>query len=326
MTRRADSEKGASLLSVLVIVMLMSAAAVAATDALARSVSIAKSSGARSETFWTARSASDVAAAYLTKAMATTEGVLNAESDLLANPITLPAGHGLVVFQLREASNCFNLNALFEDKSGEAVGEGSLSAYRDLLVATGLNKAEAESLGEKLADWIDTDHSTRSYGAEDSYYASQSEPYRPANTRLRNISELKSIAGYDADVMERIDGLVCLRPGIDQSKLNINTLSEAGAPLLVALFSSELSDSDALSLIQSRPVGGWSSLDAFMEEPEVKKISPDALRDTAVSIASSFLAADIDIGTGDLVTSYQALYVRAESGTVSRVSMVRRDF
>ena len=42
MRQQYDGEKGATLLSVLVIVMLMSAAAVAATDALARSIMVAR--------------------------------------------------------------------------------------------------------------------------------------------------------------------------------------------------------------------------------------------------------------------------------------------
>jgi general secretion pathway protein K len=71
---KTDKEKGASLLSVLVIVMLMSVAAIAATDALARSVLIIKSSSARAETFWTARGAADAAATYLTKALEVNEG------------------------------------------------------------------------------------------------------------------------------------------------------------------------------------------------------------------------------------------------------------
>ena len=321
-----DRERGASLLSVLVIVMLMSVAAVAATDALARSVLIAKSSGARAETFWTARGAASAAASYLTKIVKVSEGVLNSESDLFTQPITLPAGNGMVVLQAREASNCFNLNAI-SGGAGESEGDdASLQAYEDFLVSVGMDKAEAQSLAEKLADWVDADFSTRTYGAEDGYYASQAEPYRAANARLRSVSELKAIAGYDAEVRARLDNLVCLRPSREQSVLNINTLTLEQAPLLVALFSTELSVDDAKTLIDSRPTGGWSGVEAFLQQDTINRIAPDARNETALSIASSYLTADIDIGTGDLVTTYRALYRRAESGDVSLVSMVRRDF
>ena len=317
----ADRELGASLLSVLVIVMLMSVAAVAATDALARSVLVAKSSGARAETFWTVRGAADAAASYLTKIVKVNEGVLNNESDLFVQPVTLPAGNSMVVLQAGEASNCFNLNALLGDAGNGEISEDSMQTYEDLLVAVDVDKAQAQSLAEKLGDWMDADFSTRTYGAEDGYYASQAEPYRAANRRLRSVSELKAVAGYDAEVRARIERLVCLPPGAEQSVLNINT-----APLLVALFSRELSADDARGLIDSRPTGGWLGVEAFLQQDAIMRIAPDARNESALSIASGYLSADIDIGTGDLVTTYRALYRRAESGDVSLVSMVRRDF
>ena len=326
MSSRMDMERGATLLSVLVIVMLMSAAAIAAIDALTRSVLVSKSSSARAETFWTARGATDAAASYLTKALSVNEGVLNSEADLFTQPVTLPAGHGIVVLQAREASNCFNLNALVDDAGDDGVGDDSLTPYQNLLIALGMNDGEAESLAQKLADWIDPDFSTRTYGAEDGYYASQSEPYRAANSRLRSVSELKTIAGYDDDVRARIDGLVCLRPGTGQAELNINTLTEEQAPLLVALFSQELSADDARSLIASRPAGGWLDVETFLKEDAVNRIAPDARHEAAVSVASTFLSADVNVGIGDLVTNYQALFQRTEGGNVSFVSMARRDF
>ena len=326
MNRLADKEQGASLLSVLVIVMLMAAAAVAATDALARAVLIAKSSNARAETFWTARGAADAAASRLNDMMKVTEGVLNSESDLLSNPVTLPAGRGMVVLQAKEASNCFNLNVLTGESGDGGVSDDALQSFESLLVAAGVNDAESEALGQKLADWIDADFSSRTYGAEDGYYASQAEPYRAANTRLRNISELKSVAGFDAEVRSRIDRIVCLHPGREQSVLNINTLTPEQAPLLVSLFSDELSPDDARSLIESRPTGGWLNVDAFLADDIINRIAPDARKQTAISVKSTYLAADIDIGTGDLLTRYEALYRRAESGDVSRVSLARRDF
>ena len=100
----------------------------------------------------------------------------------------------------------------------------------------------------------------------------------------------------------------------------------AQAPLLVSLFSGELTEDDARSLIESRPTGGWLKVDDFLAEDVVNRIAPDARNEAALSIKSSFLAADMDIGTGDLVTGYQALYQRAESGDVALISLVRREF
>ncbi len=323
--RIPDKEQGASLLSVLVIVMLMSVAAVAATDALARSVLVIKSSSARAETFWTARGAAEAAATYLTKAMTVNEGALNTEAELFAQPTTLPAGNGVVVVQAHEASNCFNLNALVNTAGDGEVSDESLQSFDDLLVAAEFDDAEAESLAQKLADWVDTDGSTRTYGAEDGYYASQAEPYRAANTKLRSISELKAIAGYDAEVVARIEGLVCLRPVEEQSVLNLNTLTVDQAPLLVALYTSELPLDDARALIDSRPAGGWLNKESFTQQDAIIQIAPEVRDEMAISLVSNYLSADISVGTGDLITNYRALYRRAETGDVSLVSLVRRE-
>lgn len=323
--RIPDKEQGASLLSVLVIVMLMSVAAVAATDALARSVLVIKSSSARAETFWTARGAAEAAATYLTKAMTVNEGALNTEAELFAQPTTLPAGNGVVVVQAHEASNCFNLNALVNTAGDGEVSDESLQSFDDLLVAAEFDDAEAESLAQKLADWVDTDGSTRTYGAEDGYYASQAEPYRAANTKLRSISELKAIAGYDAEVVARIEGLVCLRPVEEQSVLNLNTLTVNQAPLLVALYTSELSLDDARAVIDARPAGGWLNKESFAQQDAIIQIAPEVRDEMAISLVSNYLSADISVGTGDLITNYRALYRRAETGDVSLVSLVRRE-
>ncbi|MEZ6000853.1 type II secretion system minor pseudopilin GspK [Hyphomonas sp.] len=323
--RGVEKDRGASLLSVLVIVMLMSVAAITATDALARSVLIIKSSSGRAETFWTARGAAQAAATYLTKALSVNQGALNSESDLFAEPTTLPAGNGVIVVQAAEASNCFNLNALFNRAGDGEVSDEALQAYDDLLVAAEFDDAEAESLAQKLADWVDADYSTRTYGAEDGYYASQAEPYRTANMKMRSISELKAIAGYDAEVVARIAGLVCLRPGTEQSVLNINTLTIDQAPLLVALYSNELSLADARGVIDTRPAGGWLNEEGFGQQDAIMKIAPDARNEMAISLASNYLSADISVGTGGMISKFDALYRRSEAGNVSLVSLVRRE-
>lgn len=326
MTRAPNPERGASLLSVLVIVMLMSVAAITATDALARSVIIAKASGVRTETFWTARGAATATGAYLATAIQLSGSRLTLDSELLDQQVTLPAGHGRVEINVREASNCFNLNTLTDATEEADLASEPLKRYVDLLVAAGFNEAEAESLGEKLMDWIDPDLSTRTYGAEDGFYVSQAEPYRTAGRKLRSVSELRAIVGYDARSLSIVEPLVCLRPVSQQAPLNLNTLTVEQAPLLASLYSSELSVDDARTLIEERPTGGWADLEAFQSEDPIMRILPEARNDQALSIGSSYLAADMSIGTGDLVTSYRAIYALTADDNVQQVLLVRRDF
>ena len=81
-THPSHHERGATLLSVLLIIVLMSTAALAATDALARSVSVSRVSASRADSFWATRGALSVGETIVNEALAKTDGALTADSLL----------------------------------------------------------------------------------------------------------------------------------------------------------------------------------------------------------------------------------------------------
>lgn len=306
MKTSSSRDRGASLISVLVIVMLMSLAALAATDGLARAVDSARTSGFRADTFWTARGAAYAAETYLTDLIGKTGRNLTAESEVWSQSIVLPVKRGIVSANIRERTNCFNLSGLQEDSDEFAVREDRLAAFEVLLVAAGVNETEALSLSRNLEDWM---------------VSSPSHRRTP-----ENVSELLTVQGFSPELLSDLEELVCVLGTREQPLLNLNTMKAEHAPLLVSLFSPELSSTEARYLIEDRPRTGWPDLSLVWEQDSVKRINPDARNDGAISLQSTFFEVDLSIQNGAGRTVYKVLYGPDEDTGSEFLSMERRVF
>lgn len=305
----SQREKGATLLTVLLIIALMSVAAVAATDALARSIGVSRISDDRAGSFWAARAGTSAGELIVTDLMASIEGELTAEAAMFQEPVIFAYERGSISITLREATNCFNLNMLETEENGP-----QLERLRELLEGAGFFASEARQLAEALADWMDGDTSTRPSGAEDSVYAARSVPHLSAGTRLVSINDLRAIEGYTPEVLFQLKGLVCVRAAGVERPLNINTLTLEEAPVLAARFSPEMSAREAERAILNRPEGGWLNAEEFLAMPDIARIAPQLRSDGAISIISSYIEADMRIRSGSVSVHMTALYGRGSEG------------
>lgn len=296
-----NKERGAALLSVLMVVVAMSVAAVTTLDALARSVSISKAGQFRSEAIWSVRSAEALGASYLTEIIERTSGRITVDTPGLGEPQLFSTPRFNVTAELRPAGNCFNLNALALDGDGasDMVNETQYQNYLALLRGAGLFESEVQKLADTLADWLDRDDVSRASGAESSFYAAKSVSYRSAGQRLKNISELNAIEGYTRELQFQLKDLICVYPTTKQNKLNINVLSPEQAPLLHALFSTELSVDAARGLIETRPVTGWLSEQEFTTLDEIQKIAEQARMVENISVTTEYFEMTVDLASSD---------------------------
>ena len=313
-SHRSDHERGATLLSVLLIIVLMSTAALAATDALARSVSVSRVSASRADSFWATRGALSVGEAFVNEALAKTDGALTPDSLLFREPIVFAYSRGTISVRFYEATNCLNLNALSLGDGEASAGNVSPDQLHRMLEGAGLFNSEAQHLVDSLSDWMDADTSSRASGAEDGAYGGRAIPHRTPGQRLVSISDLRAIDGFTPDVMNEISNLVCVRSRSDDAPLNINTLTAAQAPLLAARFSDELSTSEAEQLILSRPEGGWLNVGEFLLSRDVASIAPELRRDSALSIRSDRIGAAISIASDTGTIRIDATYGRGTDG------------
>src|SRR5690606_9440832 len=104
-----------------------------------------------------------------------------------------------------------------------------------------------ERLVNALLDWLDPDINARfPEGAEDDHYLRLEPPYRAANAPLTHVSELRLVAGYEAEVVARLRPYVTALP--QATALNVNT-----APaLLLATLVEGMGLVEAEGLVQTR--------------------------------------------------------------------------
>ncbi|WP_430401305.1 type II secretion system minor pseudopilin GspK [Hyphomonas sp.] len=317
---RTPNDRGAALLSILMIVAVMSVAALTAVDALGRSLGLAQVSSQRSQTMWAAHSTESIGAVAIARLLKLDDDAFRLAMENQQD-ITLPFERGVIEARLSDDSNCFNLNAIAAEP-----GDVATVRLRALLEAQGMFPSDARALADSLTDWIDRDTEPRAYGAEDSYYGTLKIPYRAANTHLENLSELRAIKGFTPEVMDAIRSLVCVRPSRSQSALNIETLTEADAPLLMALYSSELGHEDALSVIRARPLSGWQSRDAFLANSRIQSIAAEARNDTIIGVRPTHLRLTARITSGSTQETLHLVYASDTTGKAGLIQRTTGDF
>lgn len=157
-----------------------------------------------------------------------------------------------------DAQGRFNLNNLYlpadADAARRARVQQQLDYFTRLLHSLDIDTAVAPA----LADWLDADQDVRfPGGAEDLAYLAETPPYRAANGRLADVSEIRLVQGIDDATYRRLAPFLSVLP--DTTALNINT---ADAQLIAAL-DDDISVYDAQALLAGRVDDPYASVQAF---------------------------------------------------------------
>lgn len=271
--RRA--REGMSLLTVLLLVAALSATAVLILDdvrfSLRRAANLAETGQAR----WLALGAEAAARARLEALGRAGPGRTPLEPEWNGQAVETPVEAGRLRAVVRDGQNCFNLNSVVfgqgEDLIARPEGRAQLMA---LGRALGIGEMRLRAVTDGLTDWLDADAEPHAAGAEDVAYAGRARPYRTSGVLLAEPSELRVIAGMDAETYGRLRPFVCALPTTEMSPVNPNTLTPEQAPLLVMLADGRLSAEGARAVISARPRGGWPDLSAFWGQAALAPVSP----------------------------------------------------
>ncbi|MHA7845998.1 type II secretion system minor pseudopilin GspK [Serratia sp. D1N4] len=223
-----------------------------------------------------------------------------------------PVEGGQLQGQIVDAQACFNLNAINQGASGQ--GEQQVTPYPakvflQLMKNLEVDPLQAAQVTAALRDWIDSDSEPGIGGAEDEVYMALAVPYLPANQPMQDVSELRTVSGVDAELYRRLLPYVCALP--KQTLLvNINTLRESQAPLLAALFLTELDPVEAAQLLQQRPREGWGSVTAFLAQPSLQDIDSTAVKQV-LAVKSDFFLANFSVLMGNSHFSQHSLLQRS---------------
>ncbi len=299
---QSNSQSGAALLTVLMIVAAMSVAALAITKAVTDATQRSTALDSQAQLALYAASAEEVAKARMTEVLAPLENKLFAELPGLGEPQIIPVDGGTFSVTARDATNCYDVNSLTSiGEDGRLVANATEQQVYQSLLTAAIEQSYASdivALAASVTDWMDANSVPGNGGAEDSYYLSEVPSYRTSGQQLANLEELRAIRGYTPDIVARIAPLICALPGgmnIQRQQLNINTLTENQAPILQAVLSDALSVDDVRSVINSRPQGGWTDVGSLLEDPVVKRIDPSRIQVDRLGVVSSLVEVSANV-------------------------------
>ena len=315
------SERGAALLSVLLLVTVMSVAALAMLETSLGATSKARLVDARAQLSWQIIGAQEAGLIGVETLRNTVGGQITEQTPNFRQSVTTPLPSGLLTTWLDDDSNCFNINALREPEAEDGAEASVFVSYEHLLASLELGEAEIEALRAALVDWLDGDGTQSLSGAEDTYYGRLDPPYRAANVAASTVTEVRSVRGYSQSLFQRLQPLLCARETTDPSILNINTLRPQDAPLLVMAFSGALSLSDAVEILSTRPEAGWIGVEGLLTHELIQEIAPELRRTELLSTRSRFLKIVGQIAYEDEVSAFTTIYALPD---IAPARIVRR--
>ena len=292
------SERGAALLAVLVLVVIMAAIAAGAFERLRLSTAMAMNGAALDQARGYALGVEDLLAlrvddlagedAYVT----TLAGDWNGTSRRIPLP-----GEGLAIGTIRDGGNCFNLNSLVQGEVGTTLVQrpAAIEQFVGLMLVLGLPEPAARRVAAAAADWIDSDAETGPQGAEDSAYAGGEPAYRTGNTLLADPSELRAVAGVTPEIYRQLRPYLCALPAADMSPINVNTLLPRDAPLLAMFAPAKTRVDRVRGLIGARPPAGWRNTYDFWRSAEQAGLETSADPMSQLQLKTYWITIDLNV-------------------------------
>lgn len=239
-----DAERGAALLTVLALVVLLAGFAAVGLDRLKAAGSRVTEAEARSE----AQLLASAGTATATGMAATLKARLRLQPGLLDQPIKLELPAGQLTLRFAEGGNCFNLNALAAPPPTDPAMARPQPAARPqdfarLLSAVGIPALEANGVAQGTATRL----------------AQTGQLWADA-------SEWTTIPGVTRRHWQLAGPLLCTLPTRERAAINLNSLTAAGAPILASL---GMGADQARLAVSARPAGGWASGNDFVDRSGV---------------------------------------------------------
>lgn len=269
LVRDARAERGAALLTVLLLVAVMTVLLVAVLDDIRFGLRRTGNAQALTQAQWYALGSEELARARIARLDAG-KGRTTLEGGWNGRPFVFPIDGGAMRVRVDDGTACFNLNSVVEGAPNHWTRrEAGVRQYLALLRALEFTPAQAATMADALVDWIDSDQLPGPAGAEDAAYADRGPGLRTSGALLAEASELRAVAGHDAAAYARLRPHVCALPDAALSPVNVNTLEAHDAVLLTMLSDGALDAGAARRVLASRPAGGWRDVPAFASQPLV---------------------------------------------------------
>ncbi|AHE54275.1 type II secretion system minor pseudopilin GspK [Sphingomonas sanxanigenens] len=302
-------ERGAALLTVLLLVAVISVLAAGALEKLRISTRLAANANATDQARAYAYAAETLAQRRIDDIMERDAARTTLEGNWNGRRQRLPIPGGLATATVSDGGNCFNLNSVVSGAQGleKQASPYGISQFEALMTLLEIPPQEARTIAVSLADWIDTDSMPGSGGAEDNYYAALAEPYLPPNMLIQDPSELRAVAGVTPEVYARLRPWICALPNNEPSPINVNTLSPEQAPLFAMLIPQQLTLERARQMLLERPANGFSSPAAFWKLPALEALVPPMQAAEQIKVRTRYFNLNISVELAGAELSETAL-------------------
>lgn len=302
MMRPKPSERGAALLSVLLMVAVLAVIAATTLDRLTLSSKLSSNGNALAQARMFTYAAESIAAARIEDLLARDAAQTTLEGNWLETSQSLPIPIGSATATLRDGGNCFNLNSLVTDAEGRYLANATgMAQMTSLMVALSIDENTSRMVAAAAADWADSDTTPVANGVEDDAYRSAVSPYLAANRPFAHPSELRAVKGVTPAIYAKLQDWICALPKSVLSPLNVNTLLPEQAPLLAMLFApGQMNLAMARSYLAKRPSSGYGSLIRFWAAPELAVLEPTSQVQGQVKLTSNYFLLNTQVSFGEL--------------------------
>jgi general secretion pathway protein K len=304
---RDDQERGAALLTVLLLVAAMATISAVALERLNLATKLAVNAAALDQSRGYALAAEALVKVRIDDVLKQGAGD---QVGWAGRRFSVPLPDGTAAAMLTDAGNCFNINSVVsgDTASGFVPRATGGRQFERLLILLGVDPRQAEVARDSVTDWIDSDSTPSRYGAEDAFYARGQSPYLTASRPIVDASEILAVQGITPAMFRRIKPSLCALPTTDLSPININSLTVDQAPLLAMLFGVAVPVVRAQQLIAERPVAGYSSMTAFWSLPSMAGLSPDFEVTSQVKLKSRWVRANIAVAVAGWEMNEAVIY------------------
>jgi general secretion pathway protein K len=156
----------------------------------------------------------------------------------------LKIDNGYAEISIQDAQGKFNINNL-NGQNGVTNPDAKL-VFQKLIDEALADSVLSKNIADEMADWIDVDNTT---GVEEADYLAEPIPYRPPNSNITDISEIRWLLDVDQDIYKVINrglfpSLVALP---EATRVNINTAT----PEVIAALGNDITRDEAAGIVQA---------------------------------------------------------------------------
>ncbi len=280
------SQRGAALLTVLLLVAVMATIGATALDRIGLATRLA----ANVSTVGQARSwlgtAELLAAARIEDMLALDQSQTLAGGWLgVERSISLPDG-ATVRASVGDGGNCFNLNGLVERRPDGQLTQRlrSREQFVALMAVLGIAPGEADRIASSAADHVIA-----------------------ADALMADASELRAVPGVTARHYGMLERWLCALPIAEPAPINVNTLLVEQAPLVAMLAPGVLDGGRVRALLAARPADGYGSVLNFWKSPVLAGLEIPSHAAQQVKVRTAFFTLRSSVTSGDVEVEESAL-------------------